>query len=220
VGLPERTAWRGYRTDIADPASVEQAVHAATMNHGRIDILVNCAAIDAKFDSTAAGAVSAALHDMPVELWQRSVDVNVTGLFLMTRRVLQQMLSQCSGNIINVASVYSLVAPDQTLYGDPDTPGFRPKPVDYVATKSVVPNLTRYIATTYARYGIRSNTIVPHAIETDHDVSFKQRFARRSPMGRMCKLQEIGPPVLLLASDASSYMNGSTLIVDGGWTAW
>lgn len=220
LGLEPDLSCRGYRCDITEEAAVDALIEAIVSDSGRIDVLINCAAIDAKFDSSGDGQGSAALHDMPLDLWQKSVDVNMTGTFLTTRRVLQQMQDQGGGNIVNVASVYALVAPDQTLYGDPDAPGFRPKPVDYVATKSFVPNFTRYIASTYGRRGIRANSVVPHGIETDHDDDFKRRFAQHSPLGRMCRLSEIGPPVLFLASDASSYMTGSTLVVDGGWTAW
>lgn len=210
-----------HAADIADARSVESMVTAVEKAHGKVDVLVNCAAIDAKFDSSGGGATSASLHDMPLDLWTKSVDVNITGTFLVTKRVLQGMVMRRSGNIINIGSCYSLVSPDQKLYGDdPDAPGFRPKPVDYVATKSMIPNFTRYIAATYGTKGIRSNCLVPHGIETDHAADFKKRFALRSALGRMCRLEEIGPPALFLACDASSYMTGSTVVVDGGWTAW
>ena len=125
------------------------------LSQGRIDVLVNCAAIDAKFDSSGAGTEKPWVENFPEDIWRKSLDVNVTGTFLVTKYVLRHMLARQSGNIINIGSVYGLVSPDQTLYGDPSDADFQPKPVDYVATKSFVPNFTRYLATTYARRGMR-----------------------------------------------------------------
>ncbi len=129
------------------------------------------------------------------------------------------MLQQKAGNIINVASTYSLVAPNQSLYdfGDGD---FSYKPVDYVLSKSFIPNFTRYLATLYAKENIRCNAIVPHGIEQGHDQKFIHNFSKLSPLGRMCDKDELTGPFTFLASDASSYMTGSLLVVDGGWTAW
>lgn len=210
----------GFACNIAVADEVKRTLDAIVARLGPIDIVVNCAAIDAKFDSNAKSNSTAWFQDFPLEAWERSVTTNVTGLFMMTRFALKHMVERRQGNIINVGSVYSLVSPDQGLYGDPRDADFRPKPIDYVATKSMVPNFTRYIAATYGTHRIRSNCIVPHGIQTDHGSEFQARFAQRSPLGRMCRLDEIGPPAIFLASDASSYVTGSTLVVDGGWTAW
>lgn len=94
------------------------------------------------------------------------------------------------------------------------------KPIDYVGTKSMIPNFTRYLATLYARDGIRCNAIVPHGVDNRHPQEFRDNFERLSPLGRMCDVKELRGPFVFLASDASSYMTGSTLVVDGGWTAW
>ena len=134
------------------------------------------------------------------------------------------MLTQRAGNIINnVASTYSLVGPNQDLYRYPGEASQTYKPVDYVGTKSMVPNFTRYLATLYGRDGIRANCIVPHGVFNAHPQKFQDNFARLSPLGRMRRLEELRGPFVFLASDASSYMTGAAVVVDGGgrgWTAW
>ncbi len=206
--------------DITCETSCWDAVSAATQKFGRLDVLINNAAIDAKFDAgQSASNHNARFENYPIALLRNSVDVNLIGTIQMTQQACRQMLKQNAGNIINVASTYSLVAPNQTLYDFGDGQQ-QFKPVDYVASKSFIPNFTRYVATFYAREGIRCNAIVPHAIFNNHETPFLENFARLSPMGRMCDRNELTGPFTFLASDASSYMTGSLLSVDGGWTAW
>lgn len=206
--------------DITCEESCQNTIHAAVQKFGRVDVLINNAAIDAKFDAEHAGTIhNARFENYPIALLRNSIDVNLTGTILITQYACRQMLKQNSGNIINVASTYSLVAPNQNLYDFEDGQQ-RFKPVDYVASKSFIPNFTRYIATLYAREGIRCNAILPHGIFNNHEISFLENFARLSPLGRMCDRNELTGPFTFLASDASSYMTGSLLSVDGGWTAW
>jgi NAD(P)-dependent dehydrogenase (short-subunit alcohol dehydrogenase family) len=155
-----------------------------------------------------------------MELWDRSVAVNCTGLVRVTQAAVRRMLARKAGNIVNVASTYSLVAPNHDLYRYPGEERQSFKPVDYVGTKSMVPNFTRYLATLYAKDGIRANCVVPHGVDNRHPEKFHRNFSRFSPLGRMCRVEELRGPFVFLASDASSYMTGSTLVVDGGWTAW
>ncbi len=206
--------------DVVCSESVAALVGRTLGRFGRIDVLVNLAAIDAKFDAGASAVEPSRFENFPLELWERSVAVNCTGLVRLTQAVVKPMLSRRSGNIINVASTYSLVAPNQGLYRFPGEANQKFKPVDYVGTKSMVPNFTRYLATLYARDGIRCNTIVPHGVDNQHPQKFRDNFARLSPMGRLCEVGELRGPFVFLASPASSYMTGSTLVVDGGWTAW
>jgi len=208
------------QADITRDADVRRVIAGVRQRFGRLDVLVNLAAIDAKFDAAAGDINPSRFEHYPLELWEQSVAVNMTGLLRLTQAAVRIMLTQGSGNIINVASTYSLVAPNQALYRFPNQEGQTYKPVDYVGTKSFVPNFTRYLATLYAGEGIRANTIVPHGVDNQHDEAFKQNFRRYSPLGRMCDVRELRGPFVFLASDASSYMTGSTLVVDGGWTAW
>lgn len=206
--------------DITDQDSINDCVEACKKRFGRIDVLINNAAIDAKFDTDNVGKVNQSrFENYPIDLLRTSVDVNLTGTVQMTQAVCRQMLEQQSGHIINVASTYSLVAPNQSLY-DFGTGDQQFKPVDYIVTKSFIPNFTRYLATFYAKDNIRCNAIVPHGIDNKHGDAFKLNFARLSPLGRMCNREELIGPFSFLASDSSSYMTGALLTVDGGWTAW
>lgn len=209
-----------YALDITQEKSCEEVVAATVGKFGRLDVLVNNAAIDAKFDQKGTGSINPSRFEhYPADLLRQSVEVNLTGTVLMTQYACRQMLAQGSGNIINVASTYSQVAPNQSLYDFGE--GVKHfKPIDYIASKSFIPNFTRYVATFYAKDGIRCNAIVPHAIFNNHSEVFLANFAKLSPLGRMCDREELIGPFTFLASDASSYMTGSVLTVDGGWTAW
>ena len=206
--------------DITQEASAEAVVQAVVAKFGRLDVLVNNAAIDAKFDAEGTSQVNQSrFENYPIHLLRTSVDVNLTGTVIMTQAACRQMLAQRSGNIINVASTYSMVAPNQALYDfGGGTTNF--KPIDYIASKSFIPNFTRYLATFYAADAIRCNAIVPHGIYNNHPKTFLANWARLSPMQRMCEREELIGPFSFLASGASSYMTGSVLTVDGGWTAW
>ncbi len=206
--------------DITNVESCQNTMNAIVDKFGRLDVLINNAAIDAKFEKTHPGSVNQSrFENYPLDLVQKSIETNLTGTILITQNVCRVMMKQGSGNIINVASTYSVVAPNQSLYDYGDQkPQF--KPVDYVASKSFIPNFTRYLATFYANDNIRCNAIVPHGIANDHDEKFLENFAKLSPLGRMCEREELIGPFTFLASDASSYMTGSLLTVDGGWTAW
>jgi NAD(P)-dependent dehydrogenase (short-subunit alcohol dehydrogenase family) len=209
------------KLNITDADSIDNCVKQAVNKFGCIDVLINNAAIDAKFDKSGTSSINnSRFENYPIDLLKKSIDVNMTGTIQMTQFVCRQMLKQGSGNIINIASTYSLVAPNQALYDFGDGKEIMFKPVDYIATKSFIPNFTRYLATFYAKEGIRCNAIVPHGIFNDHGDNFLQNFAKYSPVGRMCERSELNGAFMLLCSDASSYMTGSTLVVDGGWTAW
>jgi 2-deoxy-D-gluconate 3-dehydrogenase len=210
----------GLRLDVTSTESVTTAFNTIEARFGRVDVLVNNAAIDAKFDASEELISRSRFEEYPLELWERSMAVNLTGLIRVTQFAVRLMLRQGRGNIINVGSSYGLVSPNQGLYdfGKPEGQTF--KPVDYVGSKSTIPNLSRYLATLYARDGIRCNCIAPHAIDNRHDVAFRENFERLSPIGRMCRVSELRGPFVFLASDASSYMTGAVLVVDGGWTAW
>ena len=209
-----------FHISITDIDKIKHVINEALIYFGKIDILVNLAAIDAKFDENIKNVPKTAFEDFPIELWSKSIEVNMTGTFLITQQVVKQMLKQKNGNIINVASTYSLVSPNQNLYKFNEESEQLFKPIDYVATKSMIPNFTRYLATFYGKKGIRVNTIVPHGVLNNTNSEFIDNFSKLSPLGRMCNREELRGPFVFLASDASSYMTGSTLVVDGGWTAW
>ena len=208
------------QADISSPYSINNLVAQVVSKMGSIDTFVHCAGVDTRFDGTDKDTSPTAFHEFPLYAWERSVNINMTGTMLVTQAVIKQMLNQKSGNIVLIASTYSLVAPNQSLYHNRETGEKQNKPIDYVATKSMVPNFVRYLGTSYAESGIRVNCVAPHGIANDHPEWFKKNFAELTPIARMCEPSELRGPFLLLASDASSYMTGSTLVVDGGWTAW
>jgi NAD(P)-dependent dehydrogenase (short-subunit alcohol dehydrogenase family) len=214
------TDYLAINIDITDRESVESMTSEAVERFGQIDVLVHLAAIDAKFDEDAPNGADGRFETFPVDLWKRSIDVNINGTFNVTQSICNQMMKQRSGNIILTASTYSLVAPNNDLYTPPPPGNQMVKPVDYVATKSFIPNYTRYLATHYAKQGIRVNCVVPHGVENENPEWFKENFNKMSPMGRMSNASELNGPFIFLASNASSYMTGSSVVVDGGWTAW
>lgn len=207
-------------TDITSETACKKCVEAAVKKFRRIDVLINNAALDAKFEKKKTSKHNTSrFENFPVALLEKSLQVNVTGLIIITQAVCRQMLKQGFGNIINVASTYSLVAPNQNLY-DFGNKEKQFKPVDYVVTKSFIPNFTKYLATFYAKENIRCNAIAPHGIFNHHHKKFVTNFSKLSPLGRMADKHEMIGPFTFLASDASGYMTGSIVTVDGGWTAW
>lgn len=207
--------------DITDEKSIKNSLKKTIDKFGKVDVLVNNAAIDAKFDKTGKSNISeSSFENYPIHLLKRSVEVNTIGTVLTTQVFCRQMLSQGFGNIINVASTYALVSPNQNLYDFGDESGILFKPVDYIVSKSFIPNFTRYVATFYAKKNIRCNAVAPHGVFNNHDEKFLINFAKLSPIGRMCEVNELNGVFKFLASDESKYMTGSTVIIDGGWTAW
>jgi 2-deoxy-D-gluconate 3-dehydrogenase len=222
--LAENLRKDGYQAiaagvDVTQPAQVRSMVAKTLHEFGRVDILVNSAAIDPKFDVSHASIDNGAFETYPVEMWRKAIDVNLTGAFLCTQAVVEPMLKSESGSIINLCSMYGLVGPDQRLYEKEDSP-MRYKPVFYPVTKAGILGLTRYVATYYAGKGIRVNALTPGGIYNENDDSFVKNYSARAVMGRMARKDEMNGALLFLASDASSYMTGANLVIDGGWTAW
>ena len=206
--------------DITDPASTASVVSRIQAEHRTIDVLINCAAIDPKFEKDDKASL-AAQHFTSFRLsdWQQSLDVNMTGAFLLCQAVCRVFEKQRSGNIINICSTYGLVGPDQRIYNNGDELAFV-KPVTYSVTKSAVLGLTRYLAAYYRGKNIRVNALTPGGVEHDHDEEFVRRYSAKTILGRMARPEDLTGAVIFLASDASSYMTGANLVVDGGWTAF
>lgn len=212
----------GFRLDVTDPASTQAMAAAAIARFGALDVLVNSAALDPKFDPHALDAqagASGAFETYPLEAWKQALDVNLTGMFLCSQAAVRPMLDAGRGVIINICSMYGLVGPDQRLYEAPDQP-VRFKPAYYSVTKAGVLGLTHYLATYYAGKNLRVNALTPGGVFNGHDETFLKAYAARAVLGRMAQKSEMNGALLFLASDASSYMTGANLVVDGGWTAW
>lgn len=217
----------GYRviavpTDITKPESVNAMVEMVVKEFGRLDILVNSAALDPKFDPDAAakGIAPGAFEDYPLEQWNAALNVNLTGMFLVTQACVKQMNVQGQkGSIINICSTYGLNGPDQRIYiKDGVRVAF--KPVYYTVTKGGVLGFTKYLAAYYAETEIRVNALTPGGVFNNHEEYFVKNYSAKTILGRMAKKDEMNGALLFLASDASSYMTGNNVVVDGGWTAW
>ncbi len=210
------------KLDITDQNSIDDVLVKSVEKFKTIDVLVNNAAIDAKFDTANLQKLSSCrFEDYPFELIEESVRVNMLGTIRMTQNVCKIMLAQGFGNIINVASIYAILAPNQSLYDwGQDRELFRFKPVDYLVSKSFIPNFTRYIATLYGSNNIRCNAIAPHGIFNNHDQNFLTNFKKLSPLGRMCDVTDLYGAFRYLASNESNYTTGSTMVIDGGWSSW
>lgn len=221
LGSPGMPALRALAvaTDVTLPDSVRNMVDVTLQTFGRLDILVNSAALDPKFDPEHALGQSDAFEDYPLEAWNQALNVNLTGMFLCCQAAIKPMLRQGRGVIINICSIYGVVAPDQRLYQQAGKPP-RYKPVYYSVTKAGVLGLTRYLASYYAGKNIRVNALTPGGVYNQHDEQFVQAYSARAVLGRMARKDELNGALLFLASDASSYMTGANLIVDGGWTTW
>jgi NAD(P)-dependent dehydrogenase (short-subunit alcohol dehydrogenase family) len=213
----------GVGTDVSDGASVQAAVDAAVARFGRLDVLVNNAALTVRGGSERLKDYFAPFEQYPRDLWDMALSVNLTGMMLCAQSAGRQMLAQGGGVIVNVSSTYGVVAPDQRLYEGVKSPyadqSFN-TPVSYAVTKTAVLRLTRYLSTYWARQNIRVNALTPHGVYDNHDDTFVQNFRYRSPLGRMARNDEYRGALLFLVSDASSYMTGANLIVDGGWSVW
>jgi 2-deoxy-D-gluconate 3-dehydrogenase len=205
--------------DVSKPEAVRQTVDEALRRFGRIDVLVNNAALNPRFDRDALSEHGVGFEDFPIDAWNAALAVNITGMFLCAQAVSRPMLKQGSGIVINISSMYGMVGPDQRLYQAPGQPA-RFKPVTYSVSKSAVYGFTKYLAAYWAGKNIRVNALTLGGVENNQDEGFIARYSARTPMGRMARPNEYGGALLFLASDASSYMTGANLVVDGGWTAW
>jgi NAD(P)-dependent dehydrogenase (short-subunit alcohol dehydrogenase family) len=207
--------------DITSAASLQVLRDAALRISDRIDVLVNNAASNDRFEDAAAAAALSRFEAYPVEAFRRALDVNVTGTFLACQVLGAEMARRGAGSIINIASTYGMVGPDQRIYRRPDgTQGFWKSPV-YPASKGAVLAFTRFLATTWADRGVRVNSLSPGGVaQPGQEPYFVDSYAGRTPLGRMAQAHELRGAIVFLASDASSYVTGSNLVVDGGWTAW
>jgi NAD(P)-dependent dehydrogenase (short-subunit alcohol dehydrogenase family) len=199
------------KMDISNKKSIDNAIAKVMKKFSKIDVLVN----NAVFPETQKER-SIQFEKFPLELWNKIFAVNVTGVFLCNQKIGSIMVKQKKGSIINISSMYGIVAADQRIYGNSGLNST----AAYAVTKSSLFNFTRYLASYWRNTGVRINTLTLGGVENNQDPKFIQKYSEKTMIGRMAKKNEFTGALIFLSSDASSYMTGSNMVVDGGWTAW
>lgn len=211
-----------YEVDITKRDQLEAIADDIVEKYGHVDILINNAANNPKVESSSSNMNAIRFDDFPLSIWGEDIAVGLTGAFLCAQVFGKRMEFQKSGVILNISSDLGIIAPDQRIYwkdGKPENEQII-KPVTYSVIKHGLIGLTKYLATYWADSGIRCNALCPAGIENGQDEEFVRKLTNLVPMGRMAHRDEYQATVLYLISDASAYMTGATVIVDGGRTCW
>jgi NAD(P)-dependent dehydrogenase (short-subunit alcohol dehydrogenase family) len=190
--------------DLGEPESIKALQAQVEERFGALDILVN---------SSVVGGVTG-FEEQTIEHWGNSAQANMVGLFAMCQGFVPGMVEKGRGSVINISSIYGVVANDPTLYEGTDMK----QPPDYTFVKAGMINFTRYLANYYGKKGVRANCICPGGYSGDQPGPFVENYTKRCPLGRMLENEDIKGATVFLASDASEYVTGTTLMVDGGWT--
>lgn len=204
--------------DVTDKVALQKALVEVVSEAGVPTVLINNAAIDSP--PSAPPEENGPFEDYPESSWDKVIDVNLKGVYLCCQVFGTAMAKAGKGSIINVASIYGVVSPDQNLYEYRRQRGevfF--KPVAYSASKSGILNLTRYLAVYWAKKGIRVNSLTIAGVFNNQEQAFLDAYCGRIPVGRMANIDEYNGSALFLASESSRYMTGANLVIDGGWTA-
>lgn len=204
-----------FNIDITKQVEVRKLANSVLKKHGSIDILIN----NAHFVPRNHPKRDAPFEEYPLDLWDKTISVNLRGLFLCCKEIGRVMLKQKRGVIVNISSIYGISGADQRIYGKSrlNSPAF------YSATKGAMVNLTRYLAAYWHRKNIRVNTLTLGGVFDENlhkDKTFVKKYSEKTILGRMSRKEDYDGALLFLVSDASSYMTGANLVVDGGWTAW
>ncbi|KOY85736.1 short-chain dehydrogenase [bacterium 336/3] len=193
--------------DISDKKSVEGTVNEIINQYGKIDGWINNA-----YPRTSDWGVK--FEDIPVESWQKNIDMHLNGYFICCQVILEVMKKQNNGAVINMGSIYGFLGPDFSVYQGTNMT----MPAGYAAIKGGITNLTRYLASYYGKYNIRVNSISPGGIWDNQNEIFVNRYIEKIPLKRMAKPIDISPTASFLLSDKASYITGHNLVIDGGWS--
>ncbi len=213
--LADELLTHGMEMDISDEAMVKDVIAEAIDILGGLDGVINNAAATGE-GLLESGDAFAPFESYPLNLWQKVIDINLTGTFLVARETGEALKNNGGGSLINVSSIYGIVGPDHRLYENQPFKSF----ASYSASKAGVIGFTRWLATWWAKDNVRVNCITPGGVYNNHNAEFLADYANKTPMGRMANREELVGMTVFLLSDASSYCTGQNYIVDGGFTAW
>ena len=208
--------------DITNGDSVQALLQTVLSRHSHVDVLINNAANNPTAREMATDVEWTRLENFSRAAWDRDIAVGLTGAFLCSQTIGAEMARRRRGVIVNIASDLAVIAPDQRLYGRPDRSAEEQpvKPVTYSVVKTALIGLTRYLATYWADRGVRANALSPGGVYDGQPDEFVARLATRIPLARMADVDEYEGAIVFLSSDASSYMTGTNLVIDGGRSCW
>ncbi|MEW6748385.1 MAG: SDR family oxidoreductase [Candidatus Micrarchaeota archaeon] len=211
---------RYFKVDITDKKAITAALEDIKKGWGVPHILVNSAAIDAPPDYSNPIKSGLLESDEAERRFDKVMEVNVKGTLLCSQIIGNEMARSGRGSIINISSIYGEGSPDQRIYIKNDPSKSFIKPISYCVSKGAIPNMSRYLAAYWAGKGVRVNTLTFGGVFNNQDSEFVEKYCAKVPLGRMARKDEYNGALLFLASDASSYMTGSNMVIDGGYTAW
>ena len=210
-----KTKPAAFCVDISDQNKIKQLMKKIISKYSKIDVLIN----NAHFIPRTHPKRDASFENYPLDLWDKTISINLRGLFLCCQEIGQLMLKQRKGVIVNISSIYGIVGADQRIYGKSrlNSPPF------YAASKGAMVNFSRYLAAYWEGKNIRVNTLTLGGVfdeKLHKDKTFVKNYSKKTILGRMANKEDYDGPLLFLVSNASSYVTGTNLVVDGGWTAW